>query len=101
MPVQGEVQAGIILSGLPGEPISLIQFITMSNTTGEKDEKYKNPNEDSMVTSNHLAGKKVDADLENENEKPSEEGNLVTEASQKGKKVDADLDNENERPSNE
>ena len=55
-----------------------------------ENEEYKNPNEDSMVTSNHLAGKKVDADLEDPNQQPAEEGNQVTTASQKGKKVDAD-----------
>lgn len=45
-----------------------------------------------------LAGKKVDADLGEEKDKPAEEGNLVTEESQKGKKVDADLELESDQP---
>ena len=67
----------------------------------EPDEQYKNPNEDSIVTNNHLGGKKVDADPEKETEQPADESNLISQESQKGKKVDADLDNEKERPSSE
>jgi hypothetical protein len=66
-----------------------------------KDEESKNPHEDSMVTSNHLGGKKVDADPDNEAEQPADENNLITEASQKGKKVDADPEEESDKPSAE
>ena len=64
-------------------------------------DENKNPNEDSMVTSNHLGGKKVDANLENEDERPGDDSNLITEASQKGKKVDADPELESDKPTKE
>ncbi|MEJ7767357.1 MAG: hypothetical protein WKF89_06065 [Chitinophagaceae bacterium] len=73
----------------------------MSNEINEAGKDVKNPNEDSIVTSNHLGGKKVDADPEKETDQPVEDGNLISEESQKGKKVDADLDNENEKPTTE
>lgn len=62
---------------------------------------FKNPNEDSMVTSNSLAGKKVDADPDNESEQPSDEDNLITQESQKGKKVDGDPELDSDKPSRE
>lgn len=48
---------------------------------------------------NSAAGKKVDADVTQEQDRPEEEGNLVTQESQKGKKVDADP--ETEQPTTE
>jgi len=65
------------------------------------EEAAKNPNEDSMVTSNHLAGKKVDANPEDPSEQPADETNLITEQSQKGKKVDGDPELETDKPSAE
>lgn len=70
--------------------------------TDEKQEAAtKNPHEDSMVTSTHLGGKKVDADPDNEAEQPADENNLVTEQSQKGKKVDGDPTEESDQPTAE
>ena len=43
-------------------------------------------------------GTKVDADLDEEKDRPAEEDNLVTQESQKGKKVDADPDDEADQP---
>lgn len=63
-------------------------------------EAAKDPNEDSMVTSN-LAGKKVDGDPESEADQPADEDNLITEQSQKGKKVDGDPTLESDQPSAE
>ncbi|MBE7174303.1 MAG: hypothetical protein INR73_27265 [Williamsia sp.] len=45
-----------------------------------------------------MAGKKVDADLEEEKDQPEEEGDLITQESQKGKKVDADPEQEDGKP---
>jgi hypothetical protein len=67
----------------------------------DKDQDLKNPNEDSMVTSNSLSGKKVDANLDNEAEKPADENNLITQQSQKGKKVDGDPEQESDQPTGE
>ena len=45
-----------------------------------------------------LTGSKVDADLDEEKDRPADEGNLVTQESQKGKKVDADPEEEADEP---
>ena len=72
----------------------------MGDSLTDKDERFKNPNEDSIVTDN-LTGKKVDADLDQETDQPAEENNPITQQSQKGKKVDADPEQDSEKPSAE
>ncbi len=72
----------------------------MANINPDKDEQKKNPNEDSVVTDN-LTGKKVDADLELEADRPAEGSSLITQQSQKGKKVDADPEQQSGQPTEE
>ncbi len=62
----------------------------------QKEDSFKNPNEDSIVTDNN-DGTKLDAGGDN----PDNPGNQVTEESQKGKKIDADLTLEKDRPGTE
>ena len=70
----------------------------MSSSKTSKEDQYKDPNEDSMVTDTHLGGKKVDASPGKESDKPAEDTNLVTQVSQKGKKVDADPEKNSDKP---
>lgn len=70
----------------------------MRNSISDQESQYKNPNEDSVVTSNSPGGKKVDADPDKESDKPTDESNLITQESQKGKKVDADPEKETDKP---
>ena len=67
----------------------------MSNYSPDDNENnttnYTGPHESS-------AGKKVDADLDLETDRPEEDGDLITQESQKGKTVDGDPELESDQP---
>ena len=68
----------------------------MSNNANQDEEVKKIEAEQGPHQS--LTGSKVDADLDEEKDRPTEEGNLITQESQKGKKVDADPEEEADQP---
>ena len=59
---------------------------------------HENKSSEPQTPHQSLAGKKVDADPDEEKDQPADENNLVTEESQKGKTVDGDPEEESDQP---